>query len=181
MTINVISFYPGSGGNRLYLNLTNNSEWNNKNINYDHLPLKGANRSHKHSSQVNINSINEKYFLTHIMNYNLIKSIFPNSVIYKIYTNNFYYCLRRASRVWNNDLESIFNNIVWHNNFYKTTGVDNKSDVLFDLDNGNCDFCNFMKNELLIEDNSFDIICDFYKKNGKYGAIIDFISTLDKD
>ena len=184
----VISFFPGSGGNRFFLNLENDPGWNNDLIDYDLYPsytkdyvdnFEKTERHYKYSDHLDVN-ITKEYFLTHIMNYDLLKSIFPESIIYKIYTKDLCSSLRRFSRLHNQGLEDIFNTIVWHDEFYSQLKIDNKADILIDIDTDSSYFCKFMVKEFSKENRNFDLVLDFYKKFGKNGPIIDFINSEKK-
>ena len=181
--MNIISYYPGSGGNRFYLNLVNDPAWQDKSINFDNF---GTQHLNSLSYVQNVNTefkynvslekqVNEKFFMTHVMNYNQLKKMFPTSTIYKIYSEDYYLSLKRFSRIWNKDFEDIFNLLVWHDDFYKQTGIDKKADVLIDVNNCNSCFCKFIKNDFLIQNTKFDLIYNFFKNYGKNGLIMDFI------
>jgi len=182
----VISFFPGSGGNRFFLNLENDLDWNNVLLDYDSptsfkevANFEKTERGYKYSSHLDVN-ITKEYFLTHVMNYDSLKSIFPESIIYKIYTKDRYSSLRRFSRLHNQGLEDIFNSIVWHDEFYSQLKIDKKADILIDIDTDNSYFCKFMVKEFSKENKNFDLVLDFYKKFGKNGPIIDFINSEKK-
>jgi hypothetical protein len=177
MTPVVISYYPGSGGNRLAWHLLN-FDWQAQPelaihtgshlmptaINYgdrDIRPYPSFN-----TRIVNRSSLVE---LTHCVNSALLRRHFPGRRIIKIKSN----LASSLSRYWQvfgqalheqeirkiNSFYALDKAIQWHWNYYQQTGVDWEADQVYDLGQNSDEFSVFMREN--IEQNRSQEFDDF--------------------
>jgi len=86
----IISFYPGAGGNRYRQFLLGNN-WKNFKISYDH--ANGEHLTNRYLLET-LNQSDPSWVITHCMNSNVIRKLFPNSPIVVI-KSDLQPCLRR--------------------------------------------------------------------------------------
>ena len=162
MTPVVISYYPGSGGNRLACMLAN-YDWQTNpgaslhggtrptpSINY-------ADRDIRPYPTESTRIVRRTNFveLTHCVNSDLLTKHFPGRRIIKIKSN----LPHSLSRYWAVAGQYQFDQeltqhhamtkvLVWHHDYYNATGVDWQADELYDLESDSDEFCKFMQQEM---------------------------------
>jgi hypothetical protein len=162
MTPVVISYYPGSGGNRLARMLAN-YDWQTDpgtalhggprptpSINYADRDI----RPYPTESTRVVRRTN-LIELTHCINSDLLSKQFPGRRVIKIKSN----LAHSLSRYWSVagqyqfvqeirkiSLQHAMNKVVaWHWDYYTATGVDWQADELYNIDSGTDEFCKFMR------------------------------------
>lgn len=159
----VICYFPGSGGNRLARYLLN-KPWNKKPGQAAHgdIPVPEINYSDRDTrpyptKTTHIIQRSSLIELTHCMNSELVRELFPNRKIIKI-KYPLYQCLPRYWTVHGYKLHEALvrkmspvhgynREIEWHWQYYTNTGVDWSADQLWDLSQDH-EFCNWMRQEI---------------------------------
>jgi hypothetical protein len=162
MTPVVISYYPGSGGNRLARMLAE-YDWqtdpgtalhcgtqSTPRINY-------ADRDIRPYPTESTRIVRRTNFveLTHCVNSDMLLRHFPGRRIVKIKSS----LTRSLSRYWTvagqyqfdqelTQHHAITKVLAWHYDYYNATGVDWQADELYDLESGTDEFCRFMQQEM---------------------------------
>lgn len=165
MTPIVISYYPGSGGNRLAHMLAKYNWQTNPgsalhggarptpSINY-------ADRDIRPYPTESTRIVRRTNFieLTHCVNSNMLSQHFPGRRVIKIKSN----LVHGLSRYWavsgqqqfKPEIRTISQHyamnkvLTWHYNYYNSTGVDWQADELYNLESGTDEFCEFMRKEI---------------------------------
>ena len=162
----VISYYPGSGGNRLAYKL----------IGYDWQADPGTafHRGGHHLHYINYNDRDIRPYptnstriihrsnlieLTHCLNSNLIARHFPGRRVIKIKSK----LTQSLGRYWRvagqfqfqqeilkiSQQHAMDKVISWHWDYYTNVKVDWEADELHDIDSGTDEFCEFMRQDLI--------------------------------
>jgi hypothetical protein len=177
MTPVVISYYPGSGGNRL--------AWHLLNVDWQLQPgLAIHTGSHQMPAEINYSDRDIRPYpsfdtrivnrsslveLTHCVNSALLRRHFPGRRIIKIKSN----LASSLSRYWTvfgqalheqeirkiNSFYALDKAIQWHWNYYQQTGVDWAADQVYDLEQDSDEFSVFMREN--IEQNRSQEFDDF--------------------
>lgn len=184
MTPVVISYYPGSGGNRL--------AWHLLNFNWQSQPGSAIHiGSHRMPAEINYSDrdirpypsfdtriINSSSLveLTHCVNSALLRRHFPGRRIVKI-KSNLASSLSRYWQVFGRALleqeireismsHALTKSINWHWNYYQKTGVDWAADQVYDIDQDFDEFSVFMREN--IEQNRSQEFDDFVQTWQKF-------------
>jgi hypothetical protein len=166
MTPVVISYYPGSGGNRL--------AWHLLNLNWQLRPGFAIHTgSHQMPAEINFSDRDIRPYpsfdtrivnssslveLTHCVNSALLRRHFPGRQIIKIKSN----LASSLSRHWQVFGQDFFEqeirkigksfaltlSVDWHWNYYQKTGVDWAADQVYDLEQGTDEFSVFMRENI---------------------------------
>ena len=162
MTPVVVSYYPGSGGNRLARMLAKYN-WQTDpgsalhsgtrptpSINY-------ADRDIRPYPTESTRIVRRTNFieLTHCVNSDMLLQHFPGRRVIKIKNN----LVHSLSRYWTVAGQYQFDQEIsqhhamnkvldWHYNYYNSTGVDWQASELYDLESGTDEFCEFMQQEM---------------------------------
>ena len=184
MTPVVISYYPGSGGNRL--------AWHLLNLNWQLRPGSAIHTgSHQMPAEINYNNSDIRPYpsfdtrivnssslveLTHCVNSALLRRHFPGRRIIKIKSN----LVSSLSRHWTVYARNYFEqeirkisishalnlDVHWHWNYYSKTGVDWAADQVYDLTQPADEFSVFMQEN--IEQNRSQEFDDFVQTWQKF-------------
>ena len=174
----IIAFYPGSGGYRYRLFLQNRF-FDKHGVHMHHgnpMHVQYATEDCVATQSFENNTIQ----LTHTLNSNHLKRLWPGHEIRKIY------CDLKSSlcREWKVEMKyqwqhctqqqqvaQMFDMIVWHHNYYQTQDWD--CDVLVDISTDTSEFGNVMRRELSIHNSDFDFAWDCYTQYGAQAPIND--------
>jgi hypothetical protein len=165
MTRLVISYYPGSGGNRLARMLAK-YDWQTNPGESLHTGIRPtpsinyADRDIRPYPTDSTQIVRRSNFveLTHCINSNMLSQHFPGRRVIKIKSD----LARSLGRYWTvfgqqqfvQEIRKISQQhamdkvIAWHYDYYTETGVDWQADELYDLDSGTDEFCEFMRQEM---------------------------------
>ena len=170
----IISFYPGAGGHRLQNKLLN-LEFDKPGAIYDVVGVDTPLRKYRYLDNLStVNTPNDLIILTHCMDVNLIKNIFPNRRIIQI-VSDYKKSLRRQWTLMSRDfqkenfsnvLDNAFVFIKWHNQYYKNYPIAGQADEIINVNSDLDEFSVIMRNELNLESDIFDLAWDTYHQYG---------------
>ena len=172
----IICFTPGSGGNRLGLYYQNKpfDQIGGNMHTFAKIIDQYCTKESKITVQYDINAIH----LTHCMNNQLIKALFPNQKIVKIKCDFKKSLLREWMTVYENTdysltkLDLMYQQIVWHHEYYEQNGLDYDCDELVDIETDSTRFGEIMRRELNLSNKTFDIAWQAFKDYGNKAPII---------
>lgn len=165
MTPVVISYYPGSGGNRLAWHLLN-LNWRiqpDSTLHTSPRPIPAINYSDRDirpypTADTRVVKRSSYIELTHCVNSDLLKHHFPGRRVIKIKSNlaaslsrhwtvyaqaSFEQEIRKISRS-----HALTKSVHWHWDYYSKTGVDWDADQVYDLEQGSDEFSSFMRENI---------------------------------
>jgi hypothetical protein len=176
----IVAYYPGAGGNR-YLQLLKNKDFKCLGISYDGKFPELINYDRYLLSD---QSYNEKYILTHCVNYDKINQVFGSSNITFIKAD-YKKSLRRAwilnesHKINFSPVDSIWSFICWHDEYYLKYPFQTNGSNVIDIEADNTIFSNVIKTELLEYHNPlFDFCWDIYYSQGALAPINDLYNEL---
>ena len=182
----IISYYPGSGGNRL-LNKLIGKEYKTTNKIYDPTIANSINTSYIYNDSKFDYAQPSPTLTTHCMNVNLIRSVFSNRRIIQI-NSDYKQSLRRQwvkvtqyakKTYFENDLDSAFTFIKWHNQYYNQYPKNGTPDEIVHIDNSNDEFAVIMQTELLNTTSFyFDYAYEIFEQYGENAPIIELYRNL---
>jgi hypothetical protein len=176
----IIAYYPGAGGNRC-IQFLENKDYTRIGISYDN---KSPHLINYDRYLLSDQSYDEKYILTHCVNYDRINEIFKSSNIVFI-KSDYKKSLRRAwilnesHKINIAPVDSIWAFICWHHDYYLKYPFQSNTAPVIDIEEDNTVFSNLIKTELLEYSNTlFDFCWDIYYNRGALAPINDLHREL---
>jgi hypothetical protein len=147
----------------------------------------------KYYNYIYSNTVVDKQFdansnqMTHTMNIDLIKKVFPEHKVVKI-KSDMKKSLLRQWEVYlkynmgnNSELDMMYKLIVWHANYYSENGFDYDCDELVDIDTDPSEFGKIMRRELSISNLKFDVAWQAFLDYGSDAPILSIEKSLSQD
>jgi hypothetical protein len=178
----IICYIPGSGGFRLQLFLENKNCDIGPGAAHIKLPV------HRYITDSTVSKYQHPVTstqLTHCMHTPFIKKLFPGHKIVKIKADLKQSLLREWQLVTSQSLngasklDSAYQLIVWHTEYYSKYSLDFDADVIIDIDTDKTIFGEVMRKELNRTDKVFEIAWTAYQQYGSRCPIIDMEKNYD--
>ena len=151
----IIAFYPGAGGNRYFLSLKGQKEFNS-NIIYD-TDTFGCPAGYRYLDDSTQGFPDRDVILTHCVNVPLLKKHFPTQDNIVVIVGDYQKCLRREwalseqhkDKDLDNKFEHAHSHVAFHNKYYAQLPLDTTgATTVIDIDKDHTEFTLMMRREL---------------------------------